>query len=358
MMLRTSSLWQLYLARLREFYRQPARLFWAYGFPTVLAVVLGLAFNQRGPQVVVVDVVDSPAARSALERLGYAGPDYQDALAEELGIEIHVVDEEEAELRLLRGRSPVVVTFDEEGAATYRYDPTRPEALAARAAFDDAYQRALGREDPAATEDVLIEEPGSRYIDFLIPGLIALNALGGGMWGIGFLLANYRIGKLLKRFQATPMPRRNFLMGILGARITFLFPDLAILLGMGVLVFEMPIRGHLGLVVLVDVFGSLAFAGLGLLIASRATSTEAVSGLMNLVMLPMWLFSGIFFSYERFPEAMHPFIQTLPLTQLVDALRQVILEGAGLLDVSTNLLILGAWAVTAFLLALRIFKWS
>ncbi|QDV35146.1 ABC transporter permease [Tautonia plasticadhaerens] len=350
-----SSLWQLYVARLREFYRQPARIFWVYGFPIVLAVVLGLAFNSGGePETVVVDVVDSGEARTIFGLLGAAAAPE----GGRVGVVMNLIGPEEASLRLQRGQTPLVVESTGPDAVEYRYDPTRPEALAARAAFDDAYQRALGRVDVAETTESIVDDPGSRYIDFLIPGLIGVNAMGGGLWGVGFLLVNFRIGKLLKRFQATPMPRRNFLLAVLGARLTFLIPDLLILLSLGVFGFGMPVRGNLGLVVLMDVVGALAFAGIGLLIASRAQTTETVSGLMNLVMIPMWLFSGVFFSYERFPDAMLPFIKLLPLTQLVDGLRRVVLEGAGILEVGPNLIVLGAWAVASFLVALRIFRWS
>jgi ABC-type multidrug transport system permease subunit len=273
---------------------------------------------------------------------------------------LHVHPEAESLNRLRTGRTPVVVMSEEGGGFSYRYDPTRPESAAARGAIDEVLQRAAGRVDPVATRDVLVTEPGSRYIDFLIPGLIGLNAMGGGLWGVGFFLVNMRIAKLLKCFVATPMPRRDFLGAILAARLTFLLPDLAVLLLLGVLAFQMPIRGSLALVVLLDVVGALAFAGLGLLIASRASTTETVSGLMNLVMLPMWLLSGVFFSAERFPAVVQPIIQALPLTQLVAGLRLVLLEGAGLgrFEVARALAILAAWAVGTFWLALRLFKWS
>jgi ABC-type multidrug transport system permease subunit len=135
-------------------------------------------------------------------------------------------------------------------------------------------------------------------------------------------------------------------------------PDLAVLLLLGTLMFHMPIRGNLGLVILVDVVAALAFSGIGLLIACRTATTEAASGLMNLIMLPQYLFSGVFFSSERFPDAVQPFIQALPLTQVAGALRRVILEGAGLLDVALALAILAAWAVITFVLALRFFRWT
>lgn len=361
---RYSSLFELYLTRLREFYRQPARIFWVYGFPTVLAFGLGLAYQSKPPEPAQVDVVDEPDSAAIARAL--RDFDARDRSAGRGGLILKVVPPEEAMHRLVTGKTPLVVEADPDGAESdaplppvrYRFDPTRPEANAARAAVDDALQQAAGRVDPVGTRDVPVTEPGSRYIDFLIPGLIGLNTMGGGLWGIGFLLVNFRIAKLLKRFMATPMSRQEFLMAILGARLTFLIPDLTILLLMGTLVFQMPIRGSLAQVVLIDAIGALAFAGIGLLVASRATTTEAVSGLMNLVMLPMWLLSGVFFPSDRFPAVVQPLIQALPLTQLISALRLTILEGAGLLQIAPALAILSAWAIVTFVLALKIFRWT
>jgi ABC-2 type transport system permease protein len=355
-MSRSSPLLQLYLTRLREFYRQPARIFWVYGFPTIVAVVLGLAFQGRPPESIQVDLVRN-AASAPIERALHAY-DARARAEKKPGLLLKVVSLEEATDRLRTGKTPLVVEANVSRPVLYRYDPTRPEALSARAAIDDILQRAQGRIDPIPTRDDPVTERGSRYIDFLIPGLIGVNTMGGGLWGIGFLLVNFRIAKLLKCLMATPMPRRDFLLALLGSRLTFLIPDLAVLLLLGTLAFGMPIRGSLLLVVVIDVVGALAFAGIGLLVASRAQTTEAVSGLMNLVMIPMWLFSGVFFPSERFPDAAQPFIQALPLTQLNNALRRVILEGAGWLDVAPALLFLTIWAVVTFVLALRWFRWT
>ena len=355
-MTRSSSLRELYLARLREFYRQPARIFWVYGFPTVLAIGLGLAFKSRPPETIQVDLVQNPAAAPIEKVLR----EY-DARARRSTLPRLILRVEPAETalgRLNTGKTPLVVIAEQSGPLTYRYDATRPEAAAAKATIDDLIQSGFGRKDVLATREISQQEPGSRYIDFLIPGLIGLNTMGGGLWGIGFLLVNFRIAKLLKCFVATPMPRRNFLLALLGARLTFLIPDVGVLLLLGTLAFGMPLRGSFLLVIVIDVVGALAFAGIGLLVGSRATSTEAVSGLMNLVMLPMWLFSGVFFSAERFPDAIQPIIQLLPLTQLLNALRGVILEGMGWLDVAGALGILAAWAVLTFVVALRIFRWT
>lgn len=348
------SLRALYLSRLREFYRQPARIFWVYGFPIILAIGLGLAFRSRPPESIQLDLVESGGSSIEEKLRAYDAHARQDGRP---GLILKVGPAEEVNRRLLTGKTPLVV--EAKGSrVVYHFDPTRPEAVAARAAVDDVLQSAAGRVDPVATEDLKITEPGSRYIDFLIPGLIGLNTMGGGLWGIGFLLVNFRMAKLLKRFVATPMPRRNFLLALLGARLTFLLPDMTALLLVGTLLFGMPIRGSLLLLVVVDVLGALAFAGLGLLIGSRAQTTESASGLMNLVMMPMWLLSGVFFSSERFPAAVQPVIKLLPLTQLISALRMVILEGAGWFDVWPAMAILLVWAVVTFYLALRLFRWS
>ena len=353
-----SSLRELYLTRVREFVRQPARIFWVYGFPTVLAIVLGLAFGDRPPTAVGVDVADNAGAgpiRDALSR-----PEARQSRPGRPGLIFASLPMADSLRRLQTGKTPLIVEATTGGGVIYHYDPTRPEALAARGAVDDALQRARGRVDVIPIREATDVEPGARYIDFLIPGLMGLNIMGGGLWGIGFLLVNFRIAKLLKRFQATPMPRANFLLALLGARLTFMVPDVGILLGLGVFGFGMPFRGDPITFVLVAVVGALAFAGIGLLVASRARTTETVSGLMNLVMLPMWLFSGVFFAADRFPDSVQPLIRILPLTQLLNGLRLVMLEGAGLGNwgILRALAILGVWAVGTFLVALRIFRWS
>jgi ABC-2 type transport system permease protein len=363
-MLNSSPLVQLYLVRLRDFYRQPARVFWVYGFPTLLAIALGFAFRNSLPAPIAIDLVAQSggaeikaaieAHNSAVERAKTADSPQRHLPP----IDIHEGPQEEVTKRLNTGKTPLVIEPDGSGGWSYRYDPTRPEAAVARLVVDDVLQEAAHRKNPRPTRDVPVNEKGSRYIDFLIPGLIGLNAMGGGLWGIGFLLVNFRIAKLLKRYVATPMPRRDFLLALLGARLTFVIPDLAVLLLLGTLMFQMPIRGNLLLVIAIDMLGALAFAGIGLLVACRANTTEAVSGLMNLVMLPMWLLSGVFFSSDRFPKMIQPLIQALPLTQVVGALRRVILEGDGLFAVSSSLLILACWTLVTFVLALRLFRWT
>ena len=145
---------------------------------------------------------------------------------------------------------------------------------------------------------------------------------------------------------------------MVGARLVFIVPELGVLLGAGVLLFGMRIQGSLIAILALALLGAVSFSGLGLLVACRAQRIETVSGLMNVVQLPMWLLSGIFFSADRFPDVLQPLVQALPLTQLNNALRAVVLEGASLGSQAWRLGILAAWGGISFLLALRWFRWN
>jgi ABC-type multidrug transport system permease subunit len=240
----------------------------------------------------------------------------------------------------------------------FRFDDTNPEGRAARMLADRAIQRAAGRADPVASSDELIREPGSRYIDFLLPGLLGMNLMGSAIWGLGFAIVDARRKKLMKRLIATPMPRHYYLLSFILSRLLLLVIEVGAVLGFGALVFHVPVRGSWLDLAALCVLGSLSFSALGLLIASRAQTIEAASGLMNLVMMPMWIFSGVFFSYERFPAMIQPLIKALPLTALNDSLRASILEGTPILHQWSRLLVLALWGGISFVLALRWFRWT
>jgi len=339
----------LLIARLKEFFREPEAIFWVYGFPVLLAIGLGIAFRDKPPDQIRIDVLQRSEADVAAGAT--AG-----TLRARPGFVVQLHDEAACAARLRMGRSDITVVPGDQ--YEYRFDPTRPGSVLARSRVDDALQRAAGRADVVRTADREVTLPGSRYIDFLIPGLLGMNLMGGGLWGIGFVTVDMRVRKLLKRLVATPMRKADFLAALIGSRLIFMLPEVALLLLAGWLLFDVTIAGSLPALVAVALLGAISFAGLGLLVACRARKIETVSGLMNLVMLPMWLLSGIFFSAERFPAAAQPFIQALPLTMLNDALRAVMLEGASLLSQAGRLGGLAAWGGVSFLLALRWFRWS
>lgn len=282
------------------------------------------------------------------------------ALEEDAQIETVVLPAPEAGASLASGKLDLLVLLPQrEGEPlVYRWDPTRAEGRAARLAADAAIQRGAGRVDVIEAVDQHTREPGGRYIDFLVPGLVGLNIMGSAVWGIGFSVVDARKRKLLERLAATPMSRAHFLLSYMLSRLAFLIVEIVVLVGFGWLVFDVEVRGSLLALAVVSVWGSLAFTGMALLIAARPTSTEVASGWANLFMLPMWLLSGAFFSYERFPDLTLPFIRALPLTALNDALRAVVNQGQGLTGVGPELAVLGAWGLVGFAVALRVFRWQ
>jgi ABC-type multidrug transport system permease subunit len=346
-----SPLWQLTLARFREFYREPAALFWVYGFPLILAFALGLAFRERPVPPAVVDIQTDSANLAAAERL-------KETLAADPGLLISVHDEATCRQRLRTSKTDLVIVPQSGSPAGHEYlfDATRSEGVLARNAVDRALLRAKNPNAPVPDEKA-ITEPGSRYIDFLIPGLLGINLLGGGLFGVGFAVGDLRVRKLLKRFAATPMRRSDFLLSLMISRLVFTFVDVALLLTFAYFVFDIRIRGDV-LALLVLIFaGGACFAGLGLLIGSRARTLETIAGLVNAVMLPMYVLSGVFFSAARFPSEIQPFIQILPLTALNDGLRAIMNDGAGWESLGHPLLVLGIWGVSCYVVAFRIFRW-
>jgi ABC-type multidrug transport system permease subunit len=335
---------QLTLVKVREYLREPEAIFWILVFPVLLALALGVAFRSKGPDVMAVGVAHAPGASAIAAALG-----------SDPGLRAVLLDPAVAQRELAAGKVALVVLPGDP--ATYWFDATREESRLARLAVDAAIQRAAGRTDPVATADRELTETGSRYIDFLIPGLLGMNIMGTGMWGIGFSIVVARSKGLVKRFVASPMRRSHYLLGQMFGRLIFLVPEVALIVGFARIAFDVPVRGSLALLGLIALAGALTFAGLGLLVASRAKTVEAVSGLMNFVMLPMWLMSGVFFSPARFPEALQPVVHLLPLTALIDALRAVMLEGAGPTAVAGELALMVAWGVAAFAAALALFRW-
>ena len=337
-------MYQLALSRMREFYREPEAVFWVFGFPIVLAFALGLAFRNTGPGKLQVGVV-AGAGDSVLAV----------ALDSSPRLVATVLDTMTARLRLRTGRVALLVVPGDP--VVYRYDSTRTESGLARLEVDDVLQRARGRKDRVAVRDDRAVARGSRYIDFLIPGLLGMNLLGSGIWGVGFSVVQARQRKLLKRYMATPMRRSHYLLSFILSRLVFLIVEVVALVGFGWLLFGVAVRGSFTALAGITILGSFSFAGLGLLVASRAKTIEGVSGLMNLVMLPMWILSGTFFSYARFPDAMIPFVKALPLTALNDALRAVMIDGSAVTTLGAPLAIVVAWGAVSFAVALRIFRW-
>jgi ABC-2 type transport system permease protein len=341
-----SAIRELAMLRVRSFIREPEALFWTFGFPILLALGLGLAFREEGtPAPIPI----------GLER-GTVAEAHAGALFDSPDLHPRLMTAAEAERALRTGAVPLVLAGSD--TLIFRFDPARAESREARLLADRAIQGASGGTRPVPVAEDRERLPGGRYIDWLIPGLIGLNLMSTGMWAVGFGIVYMRQKKQLKRLVATPMRRSDFLLGQIVARLGFLALEIPPIVLFAWLVFGVVVAGSLLSLLLVVLLGAFCFAGMGLLASSRARTVEGVSGINNVIMLPMFVLSGVFFSSARFPEAMQPFIRALPLTALNDALRAIYNDGAGLGSIVLELVILLAWTAATFLLALRLFRWQ
>lgn len=345
---RYSPLLELTASRMREFLRETEAVFWVFLFPVLLSVALGLAFRSKGPDKIPVGVVETAQVDASAGRA-------LDALTASPALQARRFSGTEGREALRTGRISLLV---EPGPPmVFHFDETRPDSRIARLEADDALQRAAGRKDAVAVKSELLTEKGSRYIDFLIPGLLGMNLMGTGIWSIAFSVTTARNRRILKRLVATPMRKSHFLLAQILGRLVFLIPEIVVLVGAGWLLFDVAVRGSIVLLLLACLLGAMTFCGLGLLTASRVNTIEGVSGLANLIMLPMWILSGVFFSSERFPDAVQPFINALPLTAMNQALRGIMTEGQGLAGVAPQLGIVALWGIVSFAVALKIFRW-
>jgi ABC-2 type transport system permease protein len=336
-----SALVQLTLLRSREFLREPEAVFWALLFPILLTLGLGVAFRDQPEQKMKIAVTDSVLAES---------------LRKAPLIEVQELNAESGATALRTGKVALLVE-NVDGHVVYRYDDTNPDGRTARALVDEAVQRAAGRADPVPAADKLVREVGARYVDFLVPGLAAMGIMSNAVWGMAFSIVDARRRKLLKRIVATPMPRHYYLLSYLIWRLLLLVFEVGIPVGFGVLAFGVPMRGAWLTLAAISLLGSLTFSSLGLLISTRIKTIEAASGFTNLVLMPMWILSGVFFSSQRFPDAVQPAIRLLPLTALVDGMRANMLQGAGWAELAPQATVLGAWMLVCFVCALKLFRW-
>jgi ABC-type multidrug transport system permease subunit len=332
--------------RTRLIVRQPEIMFWVFAFPVLLALVLGFAFRTSGPADSIVGM-----------RPGNGHDALATLLDGEPGINLRRFDDAESARTALRSGA-VDILVEAGTPPVLHVQPARPEAETARLRVLRALELppVEDRAERARTEAV--SATGARYIDFLLPGLIGLNVYGTGLWAIGFGVADARQKKLLRRLLVTPMRRSSYLASFMLFRLLFLGLEVATITAFGVWALEVPLRGSVLTFALVTLIGAACYAGIGMLAVARVKTIEGASGMINLATVPVWLFSGVFFSYERFPAAIQPLIRALPLTPMNDALRAVMLDGASFISVLPDLAIVLAWGVFGFAAAIRLFRWE
>jgi ABC-2 type transport system permease protein len=344
-----AALRELTLNRVRVMLREPEVLFWIFLFPVLLALGIGVAFSDPSPETLRVGLERSSGVES-----------YAAAIEAHPELVAILLEPGQVDDALRRGEVSVVVGrgAGPDGPVILRFDPTRPDARTARLSVESALQAAAGATRPLTIEEIEVRARGQRYIDWLIPGLIGFNLMGTGLWSVGFYTTQARENRELRRLIATPMRRSDFLLAQILARFAFLIVEVPLIILVAWLAFGVPVEGGALPLAFVVFLGATCFTGLGLLAASRARTTEGVGGIINLIMMPMLVLSGVFFSVQRFPDAAQPFIRALPLTALNQALRGVYNDGLGLTSLLGELGVLAAWTAGGILLALRLFRWQ
>lgn len=340
---------QLTLGRWREFVREPSACFFVVFMPIMWMGILGAAFDH--PRPVRVAVGWQAGAN------GDAASVVRDALARDP--DVRLIEGEPAALAtaLRRGDAQLIVEPREAEPWRYVFDPANREAGRARLQIDALVQRAAGRVDPVATHDEPTEVPGTRYVDFLVPGLVALSIMTSSLFGTGAVVVVSRREHLLKRYLATPLRPSLYIASHILGRLFILAVELTTTLAFARVAFGVRSAGSLGAVVAVAVLGAMAFTALAMACASRTSNMAVMNGLTNLVTVPMMLVAGVWFGRGGFPPWLARLAEAMPLTALVDAMRRVILEGADLVAIGPQLGVLAAYLVVGAVSARVLFKW-
>jgi ABC-2 type transport system permease protein len=353
-----SPLFQLVSLQFKNFFREPAIIFWAVIFPILMAWVLGVAFTNKGEMKKTVAVVGNITEKHVL----WLKPDSANTVTRLFGDDIKnptrvkfvFSTEEQAMLMMKRGEINLIL---QQSADTiiYRYDPKNPDAVNTYLMIEREINR---NAEPVVCSTIEpVTSRGSRYIDFLIPGLIAMGIMNSCLWGISWNLIEFRMKKLLRRMVATPMRKTDFLLSNLITRTLIGGFETMVLLLFAFLYFSISLEGSILALLMIYFAGILAFAGIAIMISSRTANSQIGNGLINAISLPMMILSGIFFSYHNFPDWCIPFIKYMPLTLLADSIRSIFIEGAGVGDILLPFVVLVITGAVTFLAGLRMYKW-
>jgi ABC-2 type transport system permease protein len=368
--MRRNSLIQLILIHYREFIREPGILFWSIIFPVLMAWVLGIAFSKQAGLAQQVAFIDdssnmNPELRQFLhdaknvdnsEKNGevYLEKTIQNEKLGKTTFKFLMTDWDGGLLLLKRGQVNLILR-EYPDSVEYFFDPLNPQAKMVYILLSSAINNENLVYESASINP--LTQKGNRYIDFLIPGLVAMGVMNSLLWGISYALIEMRSKKLLRRMVATPMKRSEFLISIFVARLSITIIEALLLLSFAFVYFHISIQGSLPALILIFLAGNIAFSGIAILISSRTANSRIGTGLINVITMPMTVLSGIFFSYHNFPDFAVPIIQKFPLTMMADSIRSVFIEGAGIAQVSLNALILSALGLICFAIGLRTYKW-
>jgi len=363
--MRRSELWQLIIIHFKELLREPGVLFWGIGFPILMAWGLGIAFTgerEIRKDIALVKFSGENKVASFLKEHAEKNPDgtylftINDPVFGRNIFRFVPLDSLDASLGVKRGIYQLMI--DDSADSTFFYlDPANPEARLLQLQIATLLGERHEDDTFSGGNIIPLEVKGTRYIDFLVPGLVAMNIMMACMWGMSWTIIERRKGNMLRRMIVTPVNRQNILLGLMTARITMNFVEAILLILFAWLYFDIEIQGSITALVMVFFAGNFAFTGIAILTSSRTSNTEVGNGIINFVNMPMMILSGIFFSYHNFPEWSIPVIQNLPLTLLADSMRSIINEGAGVAAVLDKTVIMGIIGAVTFGLGLKMFKW-
>ena len=369
---------QLVSALFKELIREPEVLFWGIGFPILMSLGLGIAFTKKADMVINVAVVeaqgmdkqqDAGASRIEhfLEKNAEQVPGIEDSTVrykivienDKMGNTIFFFRKTswKAGLTLLKRGLLSMLISEKDGQIYYHFDPLNPTAQLTYLKLKGILSGGAIKTSESPLNVKPLTVSGSRYIDFFVPGLIAMGIMMSTMWGLSYRIIEMRSQKLLRRMVATPMKKSHLLIAMTLVRMLMNFLEALLLFLFTFLVFDIRIQGNLFALLLIFLAGNIAFAGIAIFISSRTDRTEIGNGLINIVVMPMMVLSGIFFSYHNFPDWAVPVIRKFPLTMLADGIRSVFIEGAGLDDVTLPFFLLLSIGITFFAVGLKMFKW-
>jgi len=364
---------QLYLlirAHLLEILREPGVIFWGIVFPVLMAWGLGIAFTQKNELTRKVAIVryysnDHHSNESKLfnflqhnakTKKTEHSIDLKNKKLGNISVIFIETNWEEAYKMLKKGTISLILE-DHADDIKYHFDPANSEALSLYQNISNLFQYGINTYTASEAEIKPLTITGTRYIDFLIPGMLSMGIMMSCTWGISYTLIERRSKKLLRRMVATPMKKSNLLISLITARVIMNFLDASVLLLFAWLYFHIQIQGSILALLVLMLAGNMAFSGISILISSHTANPEIGNGIINAVVTPMMVVSGVFFSYHNFPDWSIPFIQYLPLTILADAVRSVFNEGFTLINVYIETIILSITGIVCFIAGLKIFKW-
>lgn len=364
-----NQLYRLIIAHIKEIVREPAVLFWGIGFPILMAWGLGIAFSTKkemNREIAVIQHTDTTSfQKSALWDIieHYSGKQKNDHYLNlknqktgDIHLTFHECSKTDAHILLKKGTISLIIEVI--GAKTYYlFDPANAEAQLLYELVKGVVYNGPGYYSSHQDEIKPLTVSGTRYIDFLIPGLIAMGIMMSSSWGISYTLIDRRSKKLLRRMVATPMKKTNLLTALVTARFGMNIIEAVLLFFFAWLYFDIHIQGSIPALMLLFIAGNLAFAGISVLISSHTSNPEIGNGLINAIVTPMMVLSGIFFSYQHFPDWTLPIIRHLPLTMLADGIRSIFNEGAGIMQIWKETLILSIIGIVTYVIGLKIFKW-